>query len=84
MTPQSVTDDIIKSYVYDKKPADEKIVDAYIKTVCCADTLAAYDWGIFAIIIDEVESYYTQQRDIMQIAETLDKRLDLYAQENYQ
>jgi len=47
-------------------------------------TAATYDWGVFDIIYDEVNSYYSQNRSSEQISETLEKRLTLYMQENYQ
>ena len=41
------------------------------------------DWGAYNIICEEIASYYTQNRSVEQIAETLDARLTLYIQENY-
>ena len=82
--PDEVKDEILKSYVYKKDPADEQVLGRFLEAVNSADKLSAYDWGLFTIVYDEVNSHYTQQRDIKQIAETLEKRLDLYAEENYQ
>ena len=55
-----------------------------MRTISKADTVATYDYGIFDIIYDEINSYYTQNRSPEQIADTLDERLTLYMQENYQ
>lgn len=48
-----------------------------------ADTIIKYDWGISSIISEEVQSYYSSDKPISEIAEALYFRLDLYIQENY-
>jgi len=84
MHPESVTDEVLKSYVGQRKAVDQDAVNQFLKTINKADTLATYDWGIFDIIYDEINSYYSQNRSPEQIADTLEKRLTLYMQENYQ
>lgn len=84
MHPESVTDEVLKSYVGQRKAVDQETINQFLKTINKADTLATYDWGIFDIIYDEINSYYSQNRSPEQIADTLDKRLTLYMQENYQ
>ncbi len=84
MHPESVTDEVLKSYVGQRKAVDQEAINQFLKTINKADTLATYDWGIFDIIYDEINSYYSQNRSPEQIADTLEKRLTLYMQENYQ
>ena len=84
MHPESVTDELLKSYVGQRKAVDQETINQFLKTINKADTLATYDWGIFDIIYDEINSYYSQNRSPEQIADTLEKRLTLYMQENYQ
>ena len=84
MYPEKVTDDVLKSYVGQRKAVDQEAINQFLKKINKADTLATYDWGIFDIIYDEINSYYTQNRSPEQIADTLDERLTLYMQENYQ
>ena len=62
----------------------QDVVDDYLEAVYSADTLTVMDQRLYSIIYDEVNSYYTQNRSTEQIAESLMKRLDLYAEENYQ
>ena len=63
---------------------NQDILTKFLDNIETADTIAVYDWGLFSIITDELNSYYSQNRTPAQIAETLDKRLTLYMQENYQ
>lgn len=82
--PDSVTDEVLKGYIRGDKTATQDEVDMFIEMVSKADTVATYDYGVFDIIADEINSYYSENRSPEQIAETLDKRLTLYMQENYQ
>lgn len=84
MHPDSVTDGVWKSYIGQGKAVDQEAVNRFLKTISMADTVATYDWGVFDIIYDEVNSYYSQKRSPEQITETLEKRLTLYIKENYQ
>ena len=82
--PESVTDEVLKSVFGKQEAVSQDKIDAFRKTVSMADTVATYDYGIFDIIYDEVNSYYSQNRTPEQIADTLEERLTLYMQENYQ
>lgn len=82
--PESVTDEVLKSVLGKQEAVSQDKIDAFRKTVDMADTVATYDYGIFDIIYDEVNSYYSQNRTPEQIADTLEERLTLYMQENYQ
>lgn len=84
MHPDSVKDEALKSYIGQGKVVDQDAINRFLQTISMADTVATYDWGIFDIIYDEVNSFYSQRRSPEQIAETLEKRLTLYIQENYQ
>lgn len=66
-----------------QKPGDQALLDKLLDEVASADVVATYDWGIAKIIIDEIDSYYTQSRTPAQIADTLFDRLTLYMKENY-
>lgn len=71
--------------MFGKRESGKQVVlDKFLENIGTADTIAVYDWGLFSIITDELNSYYSQNRTPAQIAETLDKRLTLYMQENYQ
>ena len=84
MHPELVTDEVLKSYIGQGKAVEQETMNHFLETISMADTVATYDWGIFDIIYDEVNSYYSQNRSPEQITETLEKRLTLYMQENYQ
>ncbi len=82
--PETVKDDALQGYVSSRSKITEEDVEEYLKTIETADVVATYDYGIFDIISDEIDSYYSQNRSPEQITETLEKRLTLYMQENYQ
>ena len=84
MHPERITDEVLKSYIGQRKAVDQEVINLFLKTINKADTLATYDWGLFDIIYDEINSHYSQNRSSEQIADTLEKRLTLYMQENYQ
>ena len=84
MYPNDVMDEVLKCYVGNRKPVDQERIEHFLATISMADTVATYDWGVFNIIYDEINSFYSQNRSPKQIAETLEKRLNLYMQENYQ
>ena len=83
MHPDSVSDVVLKGYIRNKKPIDQDTLKNFLETISQVDTVATYDWGVFDIIYDEINSYYSQTRSPEQIADTLEKRLTLYMQENY-
>lgn len=84
MHPEAITDEVLQCYIGNDKPATQEQVDSFKTTIAMADTIQTYDWGIFSIINDEVNSYYSQNRSPEKIADTLEERLTLYMQENYQ
>lgn len=84
MNPEYVTDEEMKRLVLNQEKVSKDVVDDYTRMVLSIDTIKTIDWGAYNIICEEVASYYTQNRSVNQIAETLDTRLSLYVQENYQ
>lgn len=83
INPNSVTDEDMKCYVLGHSAVSKDAVDDYHEIVNSIDTLYTSDWGAYNIIDEEITSYYTQERSVEQIADTLDARLSLYVQENY-
>ena len=83
LDPKSVSDEVIKSFVKDMPTLSQQNVDDYLQAVSTADALYIENRGLMLMVWDEVNSYYTQNRSIDQIAKTLFDRLELYAQENY-
>lgn len=83
--PEKVPDNEIiwNSIVAGKKPVQKWIIDDYRSMVNTIDSVISYDWGLYSIIYNEVNSYYLQGKDIDSIAETLQSRIDLYVAENY-
>ncbi|MBR5058060.1 MAG: hypothetical protein IKX04_05785 [Clostridiales bacterium] len=84
MHPESIQDDVLKVYFKNQKPVSQETVDRFLNDISTADTIATLDWGVFDIIYDEVNTFYSQNRSPEQIADSLDTRLTLYMQENYQ
>lgn len=81
--PDNVKDADLRSYVGKRKPVSQETINLFLETISTVDTVATYDWGIFDIINDEINSYFSQHRSVEQITETLEKRLTLYMEENY-
>lgn len=83
--PETVPDNEIiwNSIIAGKKPVQEWIIDDYRSMVNSIDSVISYDWGLYSIITNEVNSYYLQGKNIDAIAETLQSRIDLYVAENY-
>ena len=82
--PEHVTDEDMRRFVQGHSAVSEKVIEDYQSFVNSIDTIHTTDWGAYNIINEEVSSYYTQNRTVKQIAETLDSRLSLYVKENYQ
>lgn len=72
----------LSSYEGYIEPAEEDI-NNYIELVNSIDTITCVDWGIYNIINEEIQSYYSTGKSIEAIAESLTSRLSLYYQENY-
>ena len=64
-------------------PVPENVIREYREAVDSVDTVIMYDWGLYNIICEEVDSYDLQEKPIDQIAESLFNRLELYV-EDYQ
>ncbi|MBR5975681.1 MAG: hypothetical protein IK020_10935 [Clostridiales bacterium] len=84
MHPDDVDDEVLETFVRKDEPANQETVDLFLSTISKANAIQTVDWGVYGIISEEINSYYTQDRSPEQIAETLEKRLTLYMQENYQ
>ena len=84
LDPENAKDEDMKRYVIGKTAVSQEAVDDFLELVNSIDTIRTIDWGAYNIICEEISSYYTQDRSIEQITDTLDKRLSLYVQENYQ
>ncbi len=83
--PASVpVDEIIwNSIVNGREAVPEWIVSDYRSMVYSIDSVISYDWGVYNIICDEINSYDLQGKTIEAIAESLQSRLDIYVSENY-
>ena len=55
----------------------------YMTMVTDVNTLITLDWGIYNIICEEIDAYYTSGRSVEMITDSLCSRLELYIQENY-
>ena len=80
-----VCEDALEDYIADLKAEGEPqwIIDDYLEMIGSVDSRATYDWGLYSIIWEEINSYDLAGKTPEQIAESLQSRLDLYAAENY-
>ena len=88
VNPDSIPEDDIlyREYVdsYLKgKAVPAEYGDEYRRILDEVDTVISYDWGVFGIVCEEITSYYTQNKSIDSIADSMQSRLDLYVKENY-
>lgn len=58
-------------------------VESYRRATESVDTIMIMDWGLYNIIAEEVNSYYSQHKDIKDIAHSMRSRIELYIEENY-
>ncbi len=58
-------------------------IEAYRQATESVDTVMINDWGLYNIIVEEINSYYLQKRDIKDIAHSMRARIVLYLDENY-
>ena len=58
-------------------------IASYRQATESVDTIMINDWGMYNIIVEEINSYYLQNRDIKDIAHSMRSRIQLYIQENY-
>ena len=71
------------SLVKNKDIVTEMIVEDYVDAINSVDTILLYDWGMYVIICEEIDSYYLMDKPIDEIAESMYDRLNLYINENY-
>lgn len=83
LDPSGVADEDMRRFVNGKSAVSKETIEEYKRMIGSIDTVRTMDWGAYNIICEEIASYYTQNRSVDQIAETLDARLTLYIQENY-
>lgn len=84
INPESVSqDNVMYGFFNNRTPVDEWIIEDYRDVLSSVDTVITYDWGIYNLICDEINSYDLQGKTPEEIAESLQSRLDLYAAENY-
>lgn len=83
--PESVPESEIAwhSIVNGRRAVPEWIISDYQSMVKSVDYVISYDWGLYNIICDEINSYYLQNKSVEDISKTLQSRLDLYVSENY-
>ena len=72
-----------KSIVRGEKAIPGWIISDYREMVLSINSVISYDWGLYNIICDEINSYYFQNKSPEAIVKTLQSRLDLYVAENY-
>lgn len=85
LEPESVPESevIWKSIVNRKMTVANWVVTDYREMVYSIDIVISYDWGLYNIICEEINSYYIQGKSTDEIAESLQSRIDLYVSENY-
>ncbi|MCQ2528086.1 MAG: hypothetical protein MJ108_03080 [Saccharofermentans sp.] len=59
------------------------VITDYRAMVSSIDSVISYDWGLYVLICDEINSYYLYGKNPEVIAQSLQSRLDIYVQENY-
>ena len=69
-------------YLGNYHEVSEETCDRFLSYIDLADTVRFYDWGISAIIYEEISSYYNEGKPISEIAESLQSRIAIYTAEN--
>jgi len=82
--PKSVPadDPLYYSYYPKKDPVDSKSVDSFIAAIDSVDTVQTYDWGVWNIIYEEIQTYKTG-KTADQVADSIYNRVLTYVKENY-
>ena len=62
---------------------DSEIVSGYTAALESADCVLMYNYDLMILIDDEISSYYTLDKPVDEIADSLSSRLSLYATEYY-
>ena len=85
-----MSDDVYYCALFDDNNVDGHIeeisqedVEAFKLATDSVDTIMTMDWGIYNIVVEEINSYYLQKRSVKDIAHSLRSRLKLYVDENY-
>ena len=83
--PKSVPENEVlwKNIVRERKAVPDWIISDYRAMINSVDSVISYDWGLYNIICDEINSYYIQGKSKEAITQTLQSRIDLYVAENY-
>jgi hypothetical protein len=64
-------------------PLSDEMKAKYLEQIAAGDTVGAYDWGLYLVTKEEINSYYTQGKSVDEVADALYSRYLVYAQENY-
>lgn len=64
-------------------PLSDQIANNYLEQIAMADTVMVYDWGVWAMTEEEINTHYSQGKSAAEIADSLYSRLLVYARENY-
>lgn len=69
------------NYISFEDECSPETVSLFLESVSSADSVRYYDWGLSAIIDEEVTSYYRDGKPVDEIASSLKSRIDLYLAE---
>ena len=64
-------------------PLSEGLDEALLDAIEEVEQVQVYDWGLWSMINEEIDSYYLQDKPVEDVTNSLLSRLTLYAQENY-
>lgn len=81
--PQSgnSTDYNLRLVLGDAEPISIEVIQAYEEAVNSVDTIILYDWGMYNIICEEIDSYEINDKPSEMIAESMYSRLYVYSSE---
>jgi len=69
-------------YLSGEEEISTSSAEYFYRSIESVDTVMYHDWGVVNIIKEEVSTYYSLDKPINEIAETLYSRLNLYLAEN--
>lgn len=69
-------------YLYGYRAVSDETADCFYRYIDTLDTVVYHDWGVVNIIYEEVNTYYTLNKPVNEIAESLHSKLELYLAEN--
>jgi len=64
-------------------PLTDEMASMYLEQIAAVDSVLSYDWGLYLVTKEEINSYYTQGKTVEEVADALYSRYQVYAQENY-